>query len=119
MYLNGIWDFAFYKDTALEEINVEKVDFSGVMNVPGCFEEFTSYHRGTAVYHRTFELEKEELRPVLRVEGAGQRVRFFVDGKWWSFFRFPTLSWKVLWKNLMPVNMRSLPLLTTVSMMKN
>ena len=87
--LNGIWDFAFFRDKALEEIEYEKVEFTGVMNVPGCFEEFTSYHRGTAVYHRTFELEKEELRPVLRVEGAGQRVRFFVDGKMVEFLPLP------------------------------
>ena len=89
MDLNGIWDFAFFRDKALEEIEYEKVVFSHVMNVPGCFEEFTAYQRGTAVYRRTFELEKEELRPVLRVEGAGQRIRFFVDGKKVDFLPLP------------------------------
>ena len=89
MDLNGIWDFAFFRDKALEEIEYEKVVFSHVMNVPGCFEEFTAYQRGTAVYRRTFELEKEELRPVLRVEGAGQRIRFFVDGKKVEFLPLP------------------------------
>lgn len=87
--LNGIWDFAFFRDKALEEIEYGKVEFSSVMNVPGCFEEFTAYKRGTAVYRRTFELEEEALRPVLRVEGAGQRVRFFVDGKMVEFLPLP------------------------------
>lgn len=89
MNLNGIWDFAFYKDTALEDVDIHAVNYSQVMAVPGCFEEFTSYQRGTAVYRRTFELEKDEARAVLRVEGAGQRVKFFVDGKGIDFLPLP------------------------------
>ncbi|MBO4303326.1 MAG: hypothetical protein J6A21_01935 [Lentisphaeria bacterium] len=101
MDLNGIWDFAFFPDRSLEEIEPGKVVFTGVMPVPGCYEEFTSFRRGTGVYFRTFELEKEELRPVLRVEGAGQRVRFFLDGK--TIMDFPPFPYSVMEKELPPL----------------
>ena len=101
MDLNGIWDFAFFPDRSLEEIEPKKVVFTGVMPVPGCYEEFTGFRRGTGVYRRTFELKKEEPRPVLRVEGAGQRVRFFLDGK--RKVDFPPFPYSVMEKELPPL----------------
>ncbi len=98
--LNGIWDFAFFEDTAMENIDPEKVVFTGVMTVPGCFEEFTSFKRGTAVYRRYFELEQNEERPVLRIEGAGQRVKFFVDG---TPVDFPPFPYGVMEQELSPL----------------
>ena len=97
MSLNGIWDFAFFQDKTLEEVDWQKVEYSSVMPVPGCFEEFTGFRRGTGVYRRTFELEQEELRPVLKVEGAGQRVKFFVDS---MPVEFPPLPYSVMEKAL-------------------
>ena len=81
--LNGIWDFSFYPEKELEEVDVNAEHECGSMCVPGCFDALPQQYcqRGTAVYSRTFTLGKNWKYARLRIDGMGLRGSFFLDGR--------------------------------------
>ena len=77
--LNGIWDFAF-AECGMEEIEPQKISFSEVITVPGCFDALPEYFgkRGTGVYRRFVECSG----PVkLSLEAIGLRAKIYWDRK--------------------------------------
>ena len=81
--LNGIWGFSFHPGKKLEDMDGNAKPESGLMCVPGCFDAMPDHYcqRGTAVYSRTFSLEKNWKNGWLRINGMGLRGSFFLDGR--------------------------------------
>ena len=81
--LNGIWGFSFHPGKKLEDMDGNAKTGSGLMCVPGCFDAMPDHYcqRGTAVYSRTFSLEKNWKNGRLRIDGMGLRGSFFLDGR--------------------------------------
>lgn len=81
--LNGIWNFSFHRSKTMEEMNPASERPSGLMCVPGCFDDLPHQYcqRGCAVYSRRFRLEKDWKSAWLKIDGMGLRGRFFLDGR--------------------------------------
>lgn len=82
--LCGLWSFAFFEGTKLEELETPcEIACHDRMCVPGSFDTTPSYYskRGVAVYAREFELREDCLRGVLRIGGLGLRAKFWIDGE--------------------------------------
>ena len=81
--LDGIWEFAFREDVALEEAGGAEFAATDVMPVPGCWDVMPKWHlkHGTGLYRREFTLGAPMKDAVLVVDGMGIRARFEVDGR--------------------------------------
>ena len=89
--LNGVWEFAFYNQAMLEDIDIAQVEFNDFMAVPGCFDCMPHQYcqRGCAVYSRSFTLEEAWASCQLRIDGMGLRCKFFIDGQEIGFCAMP------------------------------
>ncbi len=80
--LNGLWDFAFAREVALESATV---DFTATdkMVVPGCFDLVQKWYaqRGLAHYRRSFVLDADVRNAFLVVKGMGLQAKFYLDGR--------------------------------------
>ena len=81
--LNGMWDFRFEENRPLEEVADVRFAATDTMAVPGCFDVMPKWYmkRGTALYRRTFRLEKPVENAWLVVDGMGLRGEFRIDGR--------------------------------------
>ncbi len=81
--LNGSWEFRFEDNKFLEDVADVQFKKTGMMSVPGCYDMMPNQFvkRGTGLYRRTFELEKDVLDARLVVDGMGLRGKFMLDGK--------------------------------------
>ncbi len=81
--LNGMWRFSFHTNAKLEDLDPVSEQPIDWMTVPGCFDAMPDHYcrRGTAVYSRTFCLEKNWKNGWLRIDGMGLRGSFFLDGR--------------------------------------
>ena len=81
--LNGTWEFRFEDKRALEDVADVRFAATDTMAVPGCFDVMPKWYmkRGTALYRRTFHLDKPVENAWLVVEGMGLRGDFRVDGR--------------------------------------
>ncbi len=77
--LTGMWDFCFTQ-TPLSELVADKLDFSGRMPVPGCFDVQGKYRfkRGCGVYRTQVRCGG---KVKLDVEAAGLRADVYFDGR--------------------------------------
>ncbi len=89
--LNGSWQFQFCGNTRLEDVNENTFTPDDVMIVPGTFDTAPRYRckRGTGLYRKEFFLTKDSPRGVLKVDAAGLRARFSLDGKETGFTNLP------------------------------
>ena len=80
--LDGVWDFAFTRNGALEAADAAFVA-TDKMSVPACFDMLPRYYnrRGLAQYRRTFYLDRATPNARIRVKGMGLACRFFVNGR--------------------------------------
>ena len=97
--LNGSWQFRFEQDRLLEDVENANFEANDIMCVPGAFDTMPDYFakRGTALYRRTFVLEKDVENAFILIDGMGLRCKFRVDGKEagyscmpWSYLEFET-----------------------------
>lgn len=92
--LDGVWDFSFRKDGAIEEA---AADFAATdkMTVPGCFDVMPRYYnlRGLAQYRKVIHLNEAAAHAYLRVKGMGLVAKFFVDGREVAFSPY---AWSTL-----------------------
>ena len=81
--LNGTWEFRFDEGRPVTEVAGPAFEATGHMVVPGCFDAMpdTFMKRGTAMYRRTFTLEKGVDRAWLVIDGMGLYGTFWVDGR--------------------------------------
>ena len=81
--LNGTWEFRFDEGRAITAVAGPTFEPTGRMVVPGCFDAMpdTFMKRGTAMYRRTFTLEKGVDRAWLVVDGMGLYGKFWMDGR--------------------------------------
>ncbi len=81
--LNGTWEFRFDEGRPVTEVAGPAFEATGHMVVPGCFDAMpdTFMKRGTAMYRRTFTLEKGVDRAWLVIDGMGLYGKFWVDGR--------------------------------------
>ena len=81
--LNGVWNFSFHPGKKLEEADGNAEREWELINVPGCFDTLPHHYcrRGTAVYTRTFTLDKDWKNGWLRIDGMGLRGQFWLDGR--------------------------------------
>ena len=97
--LDGSWEFRFEEGKTYE--NASGADFASTdrMSVPGCWDMEPQWlcKRGTALYRRTFTLDKAVDAAWLAVDGIGLRGRFMIDGREigstqfaWMRFELPT-----------------------------
>lgn len=77
--LDGVWDFAFFENTPIEEISPQKIHYSEATSVPGCYDALKKYFgkHGTGVYFRKVECGGA-IR--LKIDAMGLRGRVFWDG---------------------------------------
>lgn len=89
--LAGSWEFKFEDGKSLEEASVPAFVANDVMCVPGCWDMTPSYYqkRGTALYRRSFTLDKPMKNAVLEIEGMGMRGKFVVDGRDLGTYPYP------------------------------
>ncbi len=94
--LNGLWDFAFAREAALESA---AVDFTATdkMVVPGCFDLVQKWYaqRGLAHYRRSFVLDADVRNAFLVVKGMGLQAKFYLDGKEFKKIALPYLTFEV------------------------
>lgn len=97
--LNGSWQFHFEPACLLEDVECADFTATDIMCVPGAFDTMPDYFakRGTALYRRTFVLEKDVENAFIIVDGMGLRCKFRVDGREvgsscmpWSYLEFET-----------------------------
>ena len=81
--LNGFWDFRFEEGKSIEEVADPAFAATDRMSVPGCFDMMPKWlcKRGTALYRRTFTLERAVANAWLVVDGMGLRGDFRIDGR--------------------------------------
>ncbi len=81
--LNGTWAFRLEEGKSIEEVADPGFQANDAMAVPGCWDMTGAYYmkRGTALYRRTFTLEKPVANAWLVVSGMGIRGDFRIDGK--------------------------------------
>ena len=81
--LNGTWEFRFDEGRAVTAVAGPAFEPTGRMVVPGCFDAMpeTFMKRGTAMYRRTFTLEKGVDNAWLVIDGMGLYGKFWVDGR--------------------------------------
>ena len=81
--LNGTWEFRFDEGRPITEVAGPAFEPTGRMVVPGCFDALpdTFMKRGTAMYRRTFTLEKGVDQAWLVIDGMGLYGKFWVDGR--------------------------------------
>ena len=81
--LNGTWEFRFDEGRPITAVAGSAFESTGRMVVPGCFDAMpdTFMKRGTAMYRRTFTLEKGVDRAWLVIDGMGLYGKFWVDGR--------------------------------------
>ena len=81
--LNGLWEFRFEKDCAMENVSMPAFEANDRMTVPGCWNSTTRYYNqhGTGCYRTSFELADDVVNAFLVVEGFGMRAKFWVDGR--------------------------------------
>ena len=89
--LGGIWDFRFEENKSLEQVYDLGFTANDKMCVPGCWDMMPDYYlkRGTALYRRTFTVEKDFKDAVLEIEGMGLRGRFSIDGRELGEYPYP------------------------------
>ena len=76
--LNGTWEFRFDEGRAVTAVAGTAFEATGRMVVPGCFDAMpdTFMKRGTAMYRRTFTLEKGVDNAWLVIDGMGLYGKF-------------------------------------------
>ena len=81
--LDGLWEFRFEKDRAMEDVSMPAFEANDRMVVPGCWNSTTRYYNqhGTGCYRTSFELAGDAANAFLVVEGFGMRAKFWVDGR--------------------------------------
>ena len=81
--LNGTWEFAFADKTALEDAPGADFAATDTIPVPGAFDTMPKWlmKKGTALYRRTFTLERAVTNAWLTVDGMGLRGEFRIDGR--------------------------------------
>ena len=81
--LNGTWAFRFDEGRPITAVSGPAFETTGRMVVPGCFDAMpdTFMKRGTALYRRTFTLEKGVDRAWLVIDGMGLYGKFWMDGR--------------------------------------
>ena len=81
--LNGFWDFRFEEGKSIEEVADPAFAATDRMSVPGCFDMMPKWlcKRGTALYRRTFALDRAVPNAWLVVDGMGLRGDFRIDGR--------------------------------------
>ena len=81
--LNGTWEFRFDEGRPITAVAGPAFEPTGRMVVPGCFDAMpdTFMKRGTAMYRRTFTLEKGVDQAWLVIDGMGLYGKFWVDGR--------------------------------------
>ncbi|MBO7685091.1 MAG: hypothetical protein J6V72_01825 [Kiritimatiellae bacterium] len=81
--LNGTWEFRFDEGRPITAVAGPAFEPTGRMVVPGCFDAMpdTFMKRGTAMYRRTFTLEKGVAQAWLVIDGMGLYGKFWVDGR--------------------------------------
>ena len=81
--LDGLWEFRFEKDRAMEDVSMPAFEANDRMVVPGCWNSTTRYYNqhGTGCYRTSFELDGDVVNAFLVVEGFGMRAKFWVDGR--------------------------------------
>lgn len=89
--LAGNWEFRFEDGKSLEQADDISFVANDVMCVPGCWDMTPSYFqkRGTALYRRTFHVDKAFKDAVLEVEGMGLRGKFAIDGRELGVYPYP------------------------------
>ncbi len=91
MSLGDYWDFKFFEDKSIEQTFNQNFIAEEKMSVPGCWDVLPKYYlkRGTALYRRTFTVEKDYKNAVLEVEGMGLRGKFVIDGRDLGEYPYP------------------------------
>lgn len=80
--LEGLWDFVFAGERALDDVDLDALEYDDFMPVPGCFDALPRYagRRGIAAYRRRVRItEPGTYRLVL--DGVHHHCRAFVDGR--------------------------------------
>ena len=80
--LDGLWDFAYLGQVALDEVDVGGLGFDDVMAVPGCYDATPRYaaQQGVAAYRKRISVGDESLHRLV-FEGVNHRCRVFVNGQ--------------------------------------
>ena len=91
--LHGSWSFRFEEGASLETAADPSFRATDTMVVPGCWDLLPKWYlrRGTALYRRTFTLERAVPNAWLVVDGMGLRGDFRIDGRPLGVHPFPYL----------------------------
>ena len=81
--LNGSWEFRFEEGKSAEAAFVSDFVATDMMTVPGCFDMMPNWlmKKGTGLYRRAFELDRDVPASWLVIDGAGLRAKFRLDGR--------------------------------------
>ena len=89
--LNGSWEFRFEEGKSAEEAFVADFVATDTMIVPGCFDMMPKWlmKKGTGLYRRVFELDRDVSAAWLIIDGVGLRAKFKIDGREIGVDEFP------------------------------
>ena len=89
--LNGSWKFRFEEGKSAEEAFVADFVATDTMIVPGCFDMMPKWlmKKGTGLYRRVFELDRDVSAAWLIIDGVGLRAKFKIDGREIGVDEFP------------------------------
>ena len=81
--LNGSCEFRFEEGKSAEAAFAADFVATDTMTVPGCFDMMPKWlmKKGTGLYRRAFELDRDVPASWLVVDGAGLRAKFRLDGR--------------------------------------
>jgi beta-glucuronidase len=80
--LDGLWDFHFLGDVDADTLDVNDIDYTERMAVPGCFDATPAYagKRGLAAYHRAVYIASAG-RQRLAFNSVNHWCRIFINGE--------------------------------------
>lgn len=89
--LAGSWEFHFAEKQSIEEAADAGFIADDIMCVPGCWDTMPAYYlkRGTALYRRSFTVDKDMKNAVLEIDGMGLRGNFSIDGRDLGTYPYP------------------------------
>lgn len=81
--LNGSWEFRFEEGKSVEVAFVSDFVATDTMTVPGCFDMMPKWlmKKGTGLYRRAFELDRDVPASWLVVDGANKVTATFMAGR--------------------------------------
>lgn len=94
--LDGLWNFSFRTDVAMEEVDVSAVEADDKTAVPGCFDTSPDHYgkHGLGLYVRNVDIEADG-RYRIRFDGLGLYARVYWDGAPVAECRLPYSTFEV------------------------